>query len=324
MDRLAAMKAFVRVLEKGSFSAAAKQMSIGQPAVSKSVSQLESRLGVRLLMRSTRRLVPTEAGRSFYEHARRAVEAAEEADSAAQETGTSLGGQLRVSAAVSLANLHIVPRLFAFLTEHANLSLDLILDDRSIDLIEEGVDLALRVGSLEDSSFTARKLATGRNVVLGAPGYFEQAGIPAAPTDLIEHTAVVCAHQGCGDTWTFRQNSSEISVKLSGRLRVSATEGLRAATLSGAGFTIAPDWMFLPELATGLVRTVLTDWSLPPSDIWAVFPTGRMISPKVRAFTDFVEAEFRRSRWKSGSGPCIPVGNDGYDRVAASAIRAAV
>jgi DNA-binding transcriptional LysR family regulator len=314
------MKAFVRVLETGSFSAAARQMNIGQPAVSKAVAQLESRLGVRLLMRSTRRLVPTEAGRSFHEHARRAVEAAAEAELVAQETGSSLGGQLRVSAGASLANLHIVPRLFSFLAEHPHLSLDLVFDDGFIDPLEEGVDLAVRVGALRDSSFAARKLAAGRNVVLAAAAYFERAGVPAAPTDLMEHTAVICAHRGCGDSWTFRQNCSEIAVKLSGRLRVSTAEGLRAATLSGVGVTIAPDWMFLPELAAGLVHTVLTEWSLPPSDIWAVFPTGRMISPKVRAFADFVEAEFRRNRWKSGSRPCIPGGNDGYGRLTASAV----
>lgn len=324
MDRLAVMKSFVRVFESGSFSAAARQLNIGQPAVSKSISQLEDRLGVRLLMRSTRRLVPTEAGQSFYERARRTIESADEADLVAREAGANLGGRLRVSAAVTFASQHIVPRLHTFLAAHPNLSLDLVLDDRSIDLIEEGVDLALRIGALRDCSLTARKLATGRHLVLGAPAYFERAGIPETPAELLDHAAVVYAHHGCADTFVFQRDGSESSVRISSRLRVSATEGVRAAVLGGAGYAIASDWMFMPELASGAVRTVLAEWTLPPSDLWAVFPTRRMISQKARAFLDFVEVECRRVRWRSSPLHCIPNGNDAYDQVATSQIRAAV
>jgi len=293
MDRLAAMAAFVRVVETGSFSAAARLLNVGQPAVSKTVAQLEERLGVRLLMRSTRGLSPTEAGQNFYDRARRALEEADEADLAARGAGASLTGRLRISAAVTFARLHIVPRLPKFLAAHPGLTMDVVLDDRVIDLVEEGVDLALRMGSLGDSSLTARKLASSPRHVLGTPSYFARSGEPTTPTELIGHAAVIYTQEGGGDTWSFRQGATEVSVSVSGPLRVSAAEGVRAGVLAGMGLAIASAWMFSPELASGAVRTVLSDWSLPPIDLWAVYPTGRMPSAKARAFAAFVEAELR-------------------------------
>ena len=323
MDRLAVMETFIRVVETGSFSAAARHQSIGQPAVSKSIAQLEERLGVRLLMRSTRRLAPTEAGRNFYERARRAIEAADEANLAARGAGADLAGRLRVSAAVTFASLHVVPRLPIFLAAHPDLSIDLVLDDRSIDLIEEGVDVALRIGALRDSSLTARKLATSRRLVLGAPAYFERTGIPKTPAELIGHTAVIYTQLDSGDTWSFHQGPSEMSVRISSRLRISASEGVRAAIVGGMGFTIASEWMFAPELATGAVRPVLAEWTLPTSDLWAVFPTGRMASAKARAFAAFVETELRKPQWKASSAYRIPAGNEPYEVVPPAAISAA-
>jgi DNA-binding transcriptional LysR family regulator len=313
MDRLAVMETFIRVVETGSFSAAARHLNIGQPAVSKCVAQLEDRLGVRLLMRSTRRLTATEAGQSFYERARRALEAADQADVAARGAGADLAGRLRVSAAVTFASLHVVPRLPAFLAAHPNLSIDLVLDDRQIDLIEEGVDMALRIGTLRDSSLTARKLAMSRRLVLGAPAYFERAGIPATPAELIGHTAVLYTRNRSSETWSFQQSGSEVPVRISSRLSISASEGVRAAVVGGMGFTIASEWMFAPELASGAVRPVLTEWTLPTSDLWAVFPTGRMASAKARAFAAFVEAELRKPQWKARSASRIPEENDAYE-----------
>jgi DNA-binding transcriptional LysR family regulator len=286
------METFIRVVETRSFSAAARHLNVGQPAVSKSIAQLEERLGVRLLMRSTRGLMPTEAGQSFYQRARRAIAAADEADYAARGAGTGLVGRLRVSAAVTFARLHVVPRLSTFLDAHPDLSIDLILDDRPIDLIEEGIDIGLRIGPLRDSSLTVRKLATNRRLVLGTPAYFQRAGAPTTPADLIAHAAVIHTQdRGGSDTWSFRRGTSEMSVSISSRLRVSAAEGVRAAVLSGMGLAIASEWMFMPELASGAVRTVLEDWALPTSDLWAVYPTGRMASAKARAFAAFVETE---------------------------------
>jgi DNA-binding transcriptional LysR family regulator len=294
MDRLAAMETFVRVVETGSFSAAAKHLNLGQPAVSKTVAQLEARLGVRLLMRTTHGLSPTEAGQSFYDRARRAIEEAEEADVAARGAGASLTGLLRISAAVSFARLHVIPRLPKFLAAHPILTMEVVLDDRVIDLVEEGMDLALRMGSLGNSSSqTARKLASAPRCVIGTPSYFARSGVPATPAELTGHTAVIYT-QGYRGAWNFRKGATEVSVSVSGPLRVSAAEGVRAAVLADMGLAIASAWMFSPELASGTVRSVLTDWCLPTIDLWAVYPTGRMPSAKARAFAAFVEAELKQ------------------------------
>lgn len=296
MDRFTAMATFVRVLEMGSFSAAARHLNIRQSSVSKGIAQLEERLGVRLLMRSTHSLTPTEAGRNFYTRARRAIEEADEAELAARGTHAALTGRLSVSTGVTFGKLHVLPRLPFFLAAHPDLSIDLILDDRAIDLIGEGVDVGLWLGPLADSSLTARKVVTSSRLVFGAPAYFERAGIPALPGELNGHAAVIYTQDPGGtDTWNFRQGDSEVLVSISGRLRVSASEGVRAAVLGGLGLAIAPRWMFAPELAQGAVRAVLADWSLPASDTWAVFPTGRRASAKARAFTRFVETEFRNA-----------------------------
>jgi DNA-binding transcriptional LysR family regulator len=294
MDRLAAMQAFVRVVETGSFSAAARALSMGQPAISKTVAQLELRLGVRLLMRSTRGLAPTEAGQSFYERAKRSIEEADGAEAVARDAGKGLTGRLRISAGVTFARLHIVPHLPKFLAAHPGLTMDVLLDDRIVDLIEEGVDIALRMGALVDStSLTARKLASCGHHVLGTPAYFARSGVPATPAELAGHAAVVYTQQG-PRTWCFRQGATEVPVSISGPLRMSAAEGVRAAVLADIGLTITSAWMFGPELASGAVQRVLTEWSLPPLDLWAVYPTGRMPSAKARAFAAFVEAELNR------------------------------
>jgi DNA-binding transcriptional LysR family regulator len=295
MDRLAAMETFVRVVEAGSFSAAARGLSVGQPAISKIVAQLEERLGVRLLRRSTRGLSPTEAGQSFYDRAKRVIEEADEAELAARGAGASLTGRLRVCAAVTFARLHVVPRLPKFLAAHPDLTMDVVLDDRMIDLVEEGMDLALRTGSLEDSSLTARKLASAPRYVLGTPAYFARSGVPATPSELSGHTAVIYAQDSNGITWRFRQDATEVSVSVSGPLRVSAAEGVRAAVLADMGLAIASAWMFSPELASGAVRAVLTQWSLAQMDLWAVYPTGRMPSAKARALAAFIEAELKQA-----------------------------
>src|SRR6266481_6642956 len=296
MDRLGTMETFVRVVETGSFSAAARDLKIGQPAVSKSIAQLEDRFGVRLLLRSTRGLTPTEAGQNFYERARKIIDEARDADSAVSDAAAGLSGRLRVAAGVTIARLHIVPRLHLSLDQHPNLALDLLLSDRTGDLIQEGVDISFRAGVLSDSSVIARKVATSRRLVVGTPAFFEQSGVPETPTDLSRHAAVIYTMEraGGGDTYTFRQGASDIAVTLSGRLRVNAAEAVRAAVLSGLGYAIASEWMFAPELASGAVLAVLTDWVLPPLDFWALFPTGRMVTAKARAFANFVQAELAK------------------------------
>jgi len=288
MDRLAAMETFVYVVETGSFSAAARRLDIGQPAVSKTIAQLETRLGVRLLLRSTRGLTPTEAGLAFFERARRALEEADEADNAARGVAGGLSGNLRVSTAVTFGRMHVVPHLGPFLDQHPQLNVDLLLDDQNINLVEEGIDVALRLGPLSDSGLTVRKIAECRRVIVGTPAYFASHGEPARPADLSRHRAVIY-HRGGGATWHFNKDGEEQTVTVNGRLRVSAAEGLREAVLTHQGLALGSEWMFAPELASGAVKTVMSDWVLPKQELWAVFPTGRMASAKARAFVEYVQ-----------------------------------
>jgi DNA-binding transcriptional LysR family regulator len=282
------METFVCVVEAGTFSAAARRLNVGQPAVSKTIALLEERLSVRLLLRSTRGLTPTEAGQAFYSRAKRAIEEAEEAELAARGAATNLTGRLRVCAAVTFARLHIVPAIGQFLEAHPELNVDLVLDDRNVDLLEEGIDIGLRIGPLEDSSMTARKIGEVPRLVVGTPAYFERAGIPTTPADLSAHQAIVYSQRGGGSTWTFRRNGSEVAVVVSGRVAITAAEGLRAAVLANLGLAVVSEWMFSPELKNGQVCSVLDDWHLPPVELWAVFPAGRMVSAKTRAFLDFL------------------------------------
>ena len=288
MDRLAAMETFVYVVETGSFSAAARRLNIGQPAVSKAIAHLEARLAVRLLLRSTRGLTPTEAGQAFFERSKRAIEEADEADNAARGAASGLTGNLRICAAVTFGRLHIVPHLGPFLDQNPGLNIDLMLDDRNVNLVEEGVDIALRMGALSDSGLTARKIAECRRVVVGTPAYFEKHGDPTCPADLSKHQSVIYTLGG-GASWQFRNGTDDQSVIINGRIRVNAAEGLRAAVLAHQGLTMASEWMFAPELANGAVREVMKDWTLPNQDLWAVFPTGRMASAKARAFVEYVQ-----------------------------------
>ena len=289
MDRLAAMQAFVLVVDSGSFSAAARRLNVGQPALSKSIAQLEDRLGVKLLVRTTHRLTPTEAGLHFYERARRSIEEADEAELAARGASAGLTGKLRVSAAVTFARIHLMPRIPEFLALNPDLEMEVVLDDRNIDLVREGIDVALRMGKLADSSLTARRIATCRHVVLGTPAYFERAGLPEAPGDLTAHETVIYAQRGGGAVWPFRREGVELTVTLRGRLHVSAAEGVRAAVFSNAGIAITSEWMFTPEIVNGTVKPVLQDWELPPMELWAIFPAGRTAATKARTFANFVE-----------------------------------
>jgi DNA-binding transcriptional LysR family regulator len=288
MDRLAAMEAFVLVVDTGSFSAAARRLNVGQPAVSKMVAQLEDRLGVKLLMRTTRGLTATEAGLNFYERARRSIEEADEAELFARTAGSSLTGRLRICAAVTFARIHVIPRLPEFLARHPDLEIEMVLDDRNIDLVQEGIDVALRMGRLVDSTLTARRIASSPHAVLATPSYFARSGEPAKPSDLAGHEAVIYDQLGGGPAWAFQRDGAQIGVTLKGRLRVSAAEGLRAAVLANVGLAIVSEWMFAPEIADGTVKVVLKDWQLPQIDLWAVFPAGRAVTAKARTFTEFV------------------------------------
>jgi DNA-binding transcriptional LysR family regulator len=293
MDRLAAMETFVRVVDAGSFSAAARQLRIGQPAVSKTIAQLEDRLGVRLLLRSSRGLAATDPGRDYYDCARRSIEEAEKAELAARGAAATLSGRLRVYAPPTFARLHLLPRLPTFLAEHSSLDIDVVLDDRDVDLIAAGIDVALLTGQLSGSAATVRKIGQCRRRVIGTPAYFEVAGMPQVPADLRAHQAIIYEQRNGGAKWVFRQTPLETAVTLSGRLRVNAGEVVREAVLAGLGFALASEWLFAPELSSGAVMSVLDDWSLPPVNLCALFPAGRQACAKARAFVNFIEDRLR-------------------------------
>ncbi|OYU76685.1 MAG: transcriptional regulator [Alphaproteobacteria bacterium PA3] len=291
MDRLAAMAAFVRVVETGSFSAAARDLGLGQPAVSKIVAALETSLGVRLLIRTTRGLTPTEAGANYAERARRVLDDVEDADADARGSNKRLSGRLRFAAPVTFARLHIVPFLGKFMAAHPAIILDAILDDRSVDLIGEGVDIALRLGDQSDSSLVARKLGSSRRRVFAAPSYLARKGVPESPSSLLAHDVVIYSTSADAEAWRFKQGGSELSINVPKKLSVSAAEGVRAAVIAGIGLAVGSDWMFAPEIASGEVVSVLNDWHMTDTSLWAVFPTGRVQSAKARAFAEFVSQQ---------------------------------
>jgi DNA-binding transcriptional LysR family regulator len=292
MDRLSALELFVRVVDTGSFSAVARHQQIGQPAVSKAVVQLEEWLGVSLLMRSTRSVVPTEAGRVFYEGAKRTIEEAHEAVLAARGNAYGLSGKLRVSTSICFGRIHVIPKLSLFLAEHPDLDVELVLDDRHLDLVNEGIDVSLRMGAMPDSNMTARRIVEGRRIVVATPAYLQRHGTPTSPGELVSHQAVIYTPGGTGQpwtSWTFRKATAEVSVVLRGRLKVTAAEGVREAVNSDMGLAVTSEWNFSPELKSGKVVEILEDWTLPLTNLSAVYPTGRLASTKARAFVAFVE-----------------------------------
>lgn len=291
MDMLRAMTIFARVVETGSFSAVARDLAIGQPAISKTVEALEKHLGVRLLLRSTRRLTITEAGQAFYDSASQVVAMAEEAETSARGAA-GLYGRLRVSVPVTFGRLHLVPKLHLFMEAHPNLQLELLMDDRYVDLIAEKIDVSLRTGPLADSALTARKLASTERYIVASPAYLQQRGVPATPAGLLKHDVIIYGHSNSGQEWQLRQGSTQTTVHVKSRFRVSAAEGLREAVLSGMGLAMASGWMVKPELEQGHLVTVLNDWKLPPVDLWAIHASGRMVSAKVRTFLDWFESIF--------------------------------
>lgn len=296
MCRLREMEMFVRVVQTGSFSAAARDFKIGQPAISKMIAGLEDRLSARLLVRSTRRLSPTEAGIAYYERALRTLTEADEAEAVARSAGAGLDGRLRICAPVTFARMHLVPALGAFLDSHPKLKLELVMEDRTIDLVAENIDVALCWGILADSALVARKLAQAERLIVASPAYLARRAVPNTPADLVEHNAIVYNQSSGGEEWRFRRGTSETSVHIQRRLTVSAAEGVRAAVLAGQGFAISPRWLFAPELETGEVASVLDEWTLPPIDLWVIFPSGRLTSAKARTFVQWFENMMSGSR----------------------------
>ncbi|NGZ85263.1 LysR family transcriptional regulator [Duganella sp. SAP-35] len=301
MDLISAMRSFVRVYESGSFSVAATHLALGQPAVSKSIAQLEEKLATKLFLRSTRGLTPTDAARTFYEHAVRTLDEAELALKAVRGEPASLTGRLRVSGTITFVRRHIIPRLPGFLDKHPGLDIDLLLDDGNVGLIEEGAEVALRMGKLPSSNLVARRIGQCRRVVVAKPDYFARHGTPRQPEDLGDHAAIVLSRGEGGEQMAFIKDGVAREIGLKPRLRISALEGVRSAVLAGLGVAVASEWIFTEELDDGRVVEALTDWELPRLDLWAVLPGGRHAGPKARAFIAFVEEQLAKTRYGIGA-----------------------
>jgi DNA-binding transcriptional LysR family regulator len=296
MDRLGAMAQFVRVVEAGSFSAAARILGQGQPAISKAVAQLEDRLGVRLLIRTTRALTLTDAGRIFYERAKAAIDAAEEAEAAAKGAGASLSGRLRICAPVTFARLHIIPTLPAFMAAHPGLELDLVLDDRRIDLVEEGIDIAIRAGALADSSMVATHIAEGRRQVVASRDFWRAQKPVRSPSDLATLPYIAYGDASNGQDWIFARGGTTELVRMTPRMRVSALEGIREAVFAGIGFAIISEWSTTDAVDNRLAEIILNEYQLPSVDLWAIFPSGRQPSARARIFATHMQDVMRGMR----------------------------
>jgi DNA-binding transcriptional LysR family regulator len=208
---------------------------------------------------------------------------------AAQGSANGLSGKLRVSTSICFGRLHVIPSLSAFVAKHPDLDLELVLDDRHVDLVNEGIDVALRTGAMPNSQMTARRIAEGRSMVVATPAYLQRHGTLTSPDELSSHQAIILTRGGGRDSFTFRKADAEVSVALQGRLKVTQAEGLREAVICDLGFAVSVEWLFAPELKSGKVVPILQDWSLPPTSLSAVYPTGRLASAKARAFVSFVE-----------------------------------
>ncbi|TVQ53525.1 MAG: LysR family transcriptional regulator [Rhodobacteraceae bacterium] len=298
MDRLTEMEAFIRVVDLGGFTDAARKMGVSKSAVSKHVSALEARLGARLLNRTTRRVSPTEIGLAYYDRASRVVADAVEADAMASSMQSAPRGELRVSAPLSFGVRHMGPAIGAFLNEYPEVSARLSLDDRFVELVAEGFDLAIRIGALPDSSLKAKKLTETRMMLIAAPAYLQRMGRPESIEALAEHDLLHYSNLASGNVWRLRGPSGdERPVRAVGRLTVNNGDALLRATCDGLGVALSPAFICAGALREGQVVEVLPEAAPEPLGVWAVYPSGRFPQPKLRAFIDFLTERFK------GAGP---------------------
>lgn len=304
MDRFEAMRTFVRVVEAGSFSAVAREAKATQSAVSKQVAALERALGVRLLSRTTRSLAVTEAGERYFEQVRRLLSELEESESTLRQGENQLSGWLRVAASVAFGRLKLLPLVQSFLSAHPAVKVDLKLNDNFVDLVEQGIDVAVRIGELADSSLVARRVGTTQRELVASRGYLRSLSrrgltVPREPADLKRHNCILYTELSTRNVWIFAAGpgapmpvGSTQTVRVAGNLQTNNSEVVRAAILSGMGIGYAPTWLFDVEMASGELQRLLPDWSAPPLPIHLVSPRERRHSTKVRAFGDHVAAHF--------------------------------
>jgi len=298
MDRLADIAVFVRVVERGSFTRAAEELELSRAVVSKYLTRLEERLGARLLHRTTRRLALTEAGAALFEASRGALERIDEAEDAVAKFQKAPRGRLRVSAPMGFGILYLGSAVADFLRANPEVSIDLRLDDRYVNLLEEGVDLAIRIGRLTDSSLVARKLASDEPIVIASPAYLAENGEPETPADLAAHNCLHYAYLSTANVWRFKgPDGRETSVAVTGNTRVNNGNIECEMAAAGLGLAHVPTFYAAPYLRDGRVKRVLPRYRLEELGVYAVYPQRSHVPPKVRAFVEFLGARFRRRPW---------------------------
>lgn len=292
LDRFATLEAFVAVARSGSFARAAEKLGLSRAMVSKHIQALEARLGTRLLNRTTRQVSLTEAGRIFQGRAERLLTELEEAEGHAAQEAQMPRGTLRLTAPVSFGVTHVAPALAAFLAAHPGLRGDLSLNDRVVDVVEEGFDLAVRIGRLPDSMLIARRLAVARLAVIASPAYLARHGWPRQPDDLAGHNCLTYAYAASRDEWRFAGKEESRAVVVQGSLRANNGDALREAVIAGLGIALLPTFLCGEDIRQGRVQCLLDGWV--PEEIYvnAVHPPGRHVAAKVRRFVDFLVERF--------------------------------
>jgi DNA-binding transcriptional LysR family regulator len=291
-DRFFALQLFIRVARTGSFSVAGREMGLSQPSASRIVADLEKEVGVALFTRTTRAVTLTEAGSDYLMRSEAILAAFEEANHAARGTG-ELRGMLRIALSTSFAIRTVLPNLSPFVKRHPKLRMEFMLNDERQDLVTDSVDVALRVGSLADSSAIARKIGVNYRVLAASPAYLAEAGTPQKPSDLPQHSIIVGPAGRGMDGWVFKKDGKSTSVRVEGRFLVNGAEGATGAAVAGLGIMSTGALSILRELQSGQLVRVLPDWEMGTADIHVVLPAGRAAKPSARAFADFVVSELR-------------------------------
>jgi len=293
MDRLRLMETFCRVVESGSFSAVARELNTTQSAVSKQVQALETQLGAKLLVRSTRSHSLTEAGQLYYDRCRQVLDTLEEARIEVHSAEHDIAGMLRVSAPAAFGRQHIVPRLPGFYARYPHIKIDLLLDDSFVDLVAAGVDVAFRVGELKDSRLVARRIGTAHRAALASHDYLARHGEPQHPDDLANHQCVVYTGLANPNEWTFLDEAgAPITVRVNGRFQSNSSEATRQAVCEGLGICYSTLWVYGPDIRAGQVKPVLTRFRLPSLPLNVVFQPARRPSLKVNHFVNYFAEAF--------------------------------
>lgn len=292
MVSLHGLHAFASVVENGSFTAAAQALGQTKSAISKQVAGLEERLGARLLNRTTRRMSPTEVGQAFYERCRRIITELEEAERAVTELHAEPRGTLRINAPMSFGTRHLASAIADFMDLHPDLSVTVDLNDRLVDVIEDGYDVVIRITRLPDSSLIARKLAPFRRAICASPAYWEEHGRPEKPEDLRHHQCLLYTYLLSGNEWSFIGPSSQTTVRVTGRFKANNGDALLSAARKGLGVLNTPSFIAYDDLCSGRLEPVLSEYSDINASIYAIYPHNRHLTAKVRLFVDFLVEQF--------------------------------